>query len=570
MTRPPIDLANTSDYQALELAAARAAEQTQPTGQRGFVVTYYDPDGYPLGECSDYISVTVTPKRNGIAAATIVLKDEDPFVDIAARAYYTTVPVTIALESGWRWSGRVDVPTDDYVGGVASTTVQLIGDYCWFSSLIVFPAFWEPIEIQIPKEAVFVGPAITNIKEMISETVLRQSGLLGALLEFANNIWNPAAWLGSLLDIEQIGSQPIVVVPQLDLLGDTSKWTAITCKMTTVAAAVEQTLKDCGLLLTADLWLPGDPQPPGFVELGQPLTEPIIVVDVRDYSTVTGLTGTALDGLIGTAIDLIDTVLGQILTLLSGVDVSDTDSTNATNPYGTGILASLLGLEAKPSWVVYEDGPRSGIQESHIAAHHPLAYRVITGGKSPDWVNKGIDLLLEWALSELLAALGASGISSTIVDGLFDNVFLAYMQIEDVGRRIKLGKFGRPEFFAQGGSAAYTLDALVILESALWDTRGYHSFQLVAMDGYPYSFGGDLFGVQHGDFGIGFPVSWIRKGVIYTDYCTEATIVDDRTHRVQITAKVGDQSALESPWARMARRIASLNEVVKAASLAQN
>lgn len=564
----PIDLVSVPDWVALQQAQARADAANQPEGRGQFIVTYYDLNGSPLGECGDYISTTLTPKKNAISPATIVLKDSDPFAASAALCYYTTVPVTIETASGWRLSGRVDTAADDYVNGVATTTVQFISDYCWFDSLVVFPAWWMPIEAQIPKEATFVGPAVTNIKELISEQILRQSGLLGAILEFAGNILNPAAYIGSLLDVQTL-ALPLVVVPT-DPLTDTSKWTAITCKMTPVSAAVDQTLKDCGLLLTADLWLPTDPQPPALAQWGIVLTESCIVIDVRDYSDVTGLTGTMLDGLIGEAVSLIDTVLGEILTLLGGVDVSDTDSTDATNPYGTGILASLLGLQAKPPWVIYEDGPRSGIQESHIIAHHPKAYRVLTGGKSPDWVNKGIDLLLELAFSELLAVLGASGISAGLVDGLLDNVFLAYMQIEDETRRVRLGKFGRPEYFAQGGSAAYTLDSLIILESALWDTRGFHSFQLITQDGGQYNFGGELFGIQYGDYGIGFPVSWVRKGIIYTDYCSEATLVDDRTHRVQITAKIGDQSALESPWAKLARRIQSLNAVIMAASLAQN
>ncbi|MFC7424068.1 hypothetical protein [Nocardia tengchongensis] len=541
-----------------------AAPQDQPEGRGQFIVTYYDNSGRPLGECGDYISVTFTPKRNGIAAGTIVLKDSDPMVSVAENCWYTVIPVTIELASGWRWSGRVDTSSDDVVRGVGTATLQLISDYCWFSSLLVFPAWWMPIEAQIPKEAVFVGPAITNIKELVAEQILRQSGLIGAALEFAGNILNPPAYLGSLLDFYGL---PLVVVPT-NPLTDTSKWTSITCKMTTVAAAVEQTLKDCGLVLTADLWLPGDPQP--AADWGIILTDPVVVIDVRDYSGVTGLTGTMLDGLIGGVIDLIDTVLGEILSLVAGANVSDSNSTDATNPYGNGILAQLLGIDAKPPWVIYEDGPRSGIEESHVTAHSPLAYRVVTGGKSPDWVNKGIDLVLEYGLSLLLAAFGASGISSTLLDGLFDNVFLAYQQLEDEARRIKLGKFGRPEFWAQGGSAAYTLDSQVILEGALWDTRGYHSFQLITQDGYPYSFGGELFGQHYGDYGIGFPVSWVRKGKIYTDYCTEATLTDDRTHRVAITAKVGDQSAVESPWAKLMRRIGSLYDIVKAAALAQN
>ncbi|MFE3229346.1 hypothetical protein [Nocardia sp. NPDC059228] len=559
-----MDLTQTPDWAALDRANVLAAPQDEPLGRGLLVVTYYDPSGRPLGECGDYISVTFTPKRNAISPGTIVLKDSDPLVAIAENCYYTTIPITITMPSGWRWSGRVDTDTDDMVKGVGTTTLQLISDYCWFSSLLVFPAWWMPIEAQIPKEATFIGPAVTNIKELIAEQILRQSGLLGAALEFAGNILNPPAYLGSLLDFFGL---PLVVVPT-NPLTDTSKWTAITCKMTTISAAVEQTLKDCGLLLTADLWLPGDPQP--AADWGIILTEPVIVIDVKDYSGVTGLTGTMLDGLIGGVVDLLDTVLGEILSLVTGLNVSDGDSTDATNPYGNGILAQLLGLDAKPPWVIYEDGPRSGIEESHVTAHHPLAYRVVTGGKSPDWVNKGIDLVLEYGLSLLLAAFGASGISSTLLDGLFDNVFLAYQQLEDESRRIKLGKFGRPEFWAQGGSAAYTLDAQVILESALWDTRGYHSFQLVTQNESPYSFGGELFGVRYGDFGIGFPVSWVRKARIYTDYCAEATITDDRTHRIALTAKVGDQSAVESPWAKVMRRIGSLYDIVKAAALAQN
>ncbi|MEV6258086.1 hypothetical protein AB0L97_33010 [Nocardia sp. NPDC051911] len=568
MTAPPMDLTQVPDWQAFTLAGERAVLAEQPAGRAQLIVTFHNPKAAPLGECGDYISCVFTPKRNAVSPATIVLKGDDPFVEIAARCYYTVVPVTIETMTGWRWSGRVDTCAEDYVDGVSTVTLQLLGDWNWFHKLIVFPAWWMPIEAQIPKEAVFIGPAVTNIKEMVAECVLRQSGLLGAILEFAANILNPAAYIGSLLDLGPL-ALPVVVVPT-NPLTDTSKWTAIVCKMTTVAAAVEQTVKDCGLMLTADLWKPGDPQPVGLAEWGITLTESCIVVDVKDMTNVTGLTGTALDGLIGVAVDLIDTILGEILLLVSGADVADSDSTNATNPYGSGILASLLGLDAKPPWVVLEDGPRSGITESHIVAHHPLAYRVLTGGKSPDWVNKGIDLMLEWMLSALLAAFGASGIAPTLLDGLLDNVFLAYQQIEDEPRRILLDKFGYPDYFAQAGSAAYTLDALVILESALFDTRGYHSFQLVMQDGYPYNFGGDLFGRTFGDFGIGHPVSWIRKGRLYTDYCTEATITDDRTHRIAIIAKVGDQSALESPAARMMRRISSLFDIVKAASLAQN
>ncbi|WP_063039731.1 Gp37-like protein [Nocardia pseudovaccinii] len=564
MTAPPIDLTQVPDWAAFGVADERAHAQDTPQGAVQLIVTIHDNQARPLGEIGDYISCTYTPKKNAVSPATIVLKGDDPYVPLAKAAVYTVVPITIETANGWRWSGRVDTWADDMVNGVSTVTLQCVSDFNWFNKLMVFPAFWMPIEIQIPKEAVFIGPAITNIKELIAEQCIRQSGLLGAALEFAGNILNPAAWLGSLLDITD--PVPIVVVPT-NPLTDTSKWTAITCRMPTVLAAVEQTLKDCGLLLTADLWKPGDPQPcpEWFI-----LTESCIVVDVKDKSNVVGLTGTALDGLIGEGVDLIDTILGEILTVLGGADIADSGSTDATNPYGDGIIAHLLGIDSKPPWVIYEDGPRSGIVESHVNGHHPLAYRMIGGGKSPGWVNKGVDLLLEFILSELLAAFGASGISSTLLDGVLDDVFLAFQQLEDLPRRLRLGRFGYPEFFAQTGSAAYTLDEFIALESALWDSRGFYAFSLTVQDGYPYDFGGEFFGIKCGDFGIGDPVSWIYKNVIYTDYCTEATIIDDRTHRVQIIAKIGDMSAVESPWAKLMRKYQSLWNVVKAASLASN
>lgn len=557
------DLTQLDPWEAYVVADERARAINSELLSTQLSVVVHDNEANEIGEMGDYISTQVTWKRNAVAPATIVLKGNDLWVPYAMACEWTVVPITIEA-NGYRWSGRVDTCSDDMVNGVNTVTLQLVSDYDWFNHILIFPMYLLPVEVQIPKEAIFVGPAITNIKECIAEQCIRQSGLIGAGLEFLNNILDPPAWLGSLLDFDELAI-PIAVVPT-NPFTDTSKWTAFTARMDAVSTVVQQTLKDCGLLLTADLWKPGDPQP----WEGANLTRAMIVVDVVDKSNVTGLTGTALDGLIGAGVDIVDTILGEILSIVGGASVTDSGSTDATNPYGTGILASLLGLESKPPWVLYEDGPYSGIVESHVTAHHPLAFRVIGGGHSPKWVNKAVDLLLELMLSELLFALGASGISSTLLDGVFDDVFLAFQQIEDEARRIRLGRFGRPEFFTSTGSAAYTLDELVALESALWDSRGYYSYSLTVQNGYPYYFGGDFFGVSYGDFGIGDPVSWIYKGVIYTDYCYEATLLDDRTHRVSLTAKIGDQSAQESPWAMLMRKYTGLSNAVRAASMAQN
>lgn len=507
-----------------------------------FIVTIYNKFYGALGEVGDYISCNVTFKRNAVGTATLVLKGDDPYVQFAMQCNHTVVPITI-LVNGVRWSGRVDTCEDATVDGVNTVTLQLKQDWDWFNKMMVWPNFLLPIQVQFPKKAIFIGPAVTQIKTMISECTIR---LQLGLWELVDNILDPMAWFGAALNGQGLLT-PIAVIPTNPLL-DTSKWTAVTARMESVATLVEQILKDEGLVLTADLWLPGEPQPTTAFTL----TVPTIVVDVKDRSGITGPTGTFIDGLIQSVVEIATAAIGDIVNPLASSDYT-----------GGADLSILryLGYEWKPPWVIYFDGPRSGVKEARVTSHHPLAHTVLGGGKSPSWVNKLIDLVLELLISEALTALGATGISSTLLDGLFDDVFLAFQQVENEPRRLALGPYAHPEFFTQTGSTAYTLDEFVALESAMWDTRGYYSYMLVAQDGYPYKFGRDM--------NLGYPISWVYKGVMYTDYLTEANCVDDRQNRVQLTLKVGDNTAQDSPFAKMQRKWLSLADAVKTVTLSQ-
>jgi hypothetical protein len=538
----PINLIETEPWAAFVHADQRAQAEKNALELPQFRVTLFNNAYGALGEMNDYLSATVTFKRNAVGTGTIVIKGNDPMVDYAMQCKDTVVGITVEM-NGYRWSGRIDTASDDTVNGVNTVTLQLVSDWNWFNKIMVWPTWWAPIQFQPIKEAIYIGPAKTAILTMIAEQCIR---LQTGMWEMVNNIFNPAAWFGSMLEKEGLLT-PVAVIPP-DFLHDTSKWIAITARMDSVAALVQQILKDEGLVLTAELWLPGEPQPTTAFTL----TEPTIVVDIKDKSGVTGLTGTFLDGLIGDVVDLVDSTIGEIIGsfLDAGADPS------------TYSLAHYLGIDAKPPWVIYEDGPKSGISEAHVTAHHPLAYTVIGGGKSPTWVNKAIDLALEYLLSVILVAVGASGIAPTLLDGIFDDVVLAWQEVENAGRRHKLGRFGYPEYFASTGSAAYTLDELMALEAAMWDTRGYVSFSFVVQDGYPYSFGTD--------FGIGDAVSFIYKGKLYTDYCTEATIVDDRQSYVKVSPKIGDGSAQESPWTKLARKEQQFANAFKAMSVRAN
>jgi len=546
-----LDLTETDPVDAFARANEFFADHwTPPTS---LDVRLHDVNGYQQMGLGDYISTTCTFDRNVPGPGTIQLKGTDPGGKLAMTCKYATVPVTIRTDN-WKWTGRVKDCTDDTVGGVNTYSLQLIDDLSWAGKMLVFPTWWSPVEFQPITKAFYIGPAVSCIKNMFSEQIMRLY-YLDLVYDLINNIGQPAAMLATLLsDIERGDFMaPIVVVPT-DMLTDTSKWTCVDARMVTCDTVIAATLKDCGLRLKIWMWEEGDPQPTTAFTLH----EPTIVIDVVDETNVQGITGTALDGLIGTAVEFADTSFGAIMTAMTGIDYNLSQGTDNTNPY-EGIFSDWLGLNSKPPWVIYEDGPHSSIKESHVGAHTPLAYTVMTGGSSPSWVNDLLDLLLEALLSAILAYAGISGVADNILDGILDNIILAFMQVEDVQRRLDAGKFAWPEALTTSGGTAWTPDALIALEEGLWDTRGQYTFQFIVPDGYPYTFGKD--------HDIGHAVSFIYKNVIYTDYLDTAVFTDDRNNCIESVLTVGDNNPLESPWAKLARYVQGVDDVVKFVTL---
>lgn len=508
-----------------------------------FLIEIFDNDYSKVGEITDYISATVSWKRNATSAGTIVLKGEDQWGEYARRCRQTVVPIIVTV-NGYRWSGRVDTAAWDMVDGVVTYTLTLISDWQWFHRILVWPNWALPIQIQFPKQAVYVGPAITVLAAMCFEQCIR---LQLGLWEIVNNILNPAAWFASAVMQEGLLT-PIAVVPVNPLL-DTSKWVAVSGRMDSIATLAEHICKDNGVNMTATAWLPGDPQPTDWYTL----SDPCIVVKFEDKSGVTGPTGTMLDGIIKDVVDIADGLLGEVLDPLAETEY---------RPEGIN-LAPLFGVDWVRPWTVLQpDIPRSGLKEIHITEHHPLAYTIIGGGKSPTWVNKIIDVILELILSEVLVVLGATGIATTIIDGLFDDVILAFQLAENAKRRFKLGRFGFPEYCQGTGSTAYTLDEFFAMETAMWDTRGYTSAQVSMFDGIPYTMGLD--------YQIGDLMSWVHLGKLYTDYIDEIEATDDRTKRVEVITKIGDGSAQESPYTKLQRRITGFKEAIQVMLLSSN
>jgi hypothetical protein len=541
--------------------AAKAAQQ--PPTQA--VVTFYGKTYKPIGECFDYISLEVEWKRNDMGTTTIVLKSTDPLVPYIMEATTTVVPVTIQL-GDMRWSGRVNSYAYALNDRQPTLTVECIDDFAWFSRILVWPNFLLPIEVQFPKNAIYVGPAITCVLTMIAEQTFRlQSGIWELVDNLGSLDLDWESWFGTLLmsdgNLLDMLMTPMMV-QFVDPLFDTSPWIAITGRMDKIYDLVKDTLMNYGLVLTASVWLPGDPQPAtqsmgfSFIPFPVPLTAPTILVNCVDRSGIVGPTGTFLDGLLKDVVDLQHSLLGDTLSPFLNPN-------NQYFPANLGdVIAPALGINFVPPWVLFngdENYELNGLLTYKLTGYHPIAYTVIGGGKSPQWLDDLINATLEFVIDAIEIAVGFTGIPDSLLNGTFDDILLAFQQQENFSRRVQLGPYGFPEYFTKTGASAYTLDEWFALMQAMFDTEGYNCIQLSWENGFPYTVGKDIF--------VGSLVSFVLAGKLYTDYIYSVKLQDNRKTRAQVEIIVGDGKREVNPILRVVKMITGLEEFINVISM---
>ena len=544
-----------------EMAAATIAANVAQNPPDDVTITVYSKTYQRIGEINDYISLQFQFARNKVAGAEIVLKGIDPIAPIALNCPNTTVPITI--ETGtMRWSGRVltaedkFAPIGDSQRPVRVVILTCVNDYAWLDKILCWPNFLLPIQIQFPAEALYIGPAVTCVKTLVAEQCFRlQSGLWELVDNLGSLDLDWTAWFGTLLESDgnllDMLMTPIVVVPTNPIF-DTSPWVSFSGRMDQCSTLIEQVCKDTGTNVTVQLWLPGDPQPAGLIV---PLHLPTIVVDATDNLNVTGPTGTFLDGILQTAVDLENSLLGQVLAPFL-------NPTAAYAPQGVNI-APAVGVNFVQPWVVLTDDPRGPLLEYSIKGRTPLAHTVVAGGKSPQWINDLLNIVVSWAIDAITIAIGITGIPDDLFDGTIDDVILAFWQSENGGRRRDLGPYAWPEYFCQTGSSAYTLDSWFAMQNAMWDTRGMYTYQWTFLNGFPYTLGVDIF--------VGQLASFASRGRLYTDYVDSVVYTDNRTTRVgKLEVTVGDGQFAESPIAKLYRKLVGFEQAFQIITLSMH
>jgi hypothetical protein len=541
-----------------------AAELASPTD---ILVTIYDKVYNVRGECNDYVSLQAAFPRHQVETGQLVMKGEDSLAPAALLCHDEVVPVTIEI-GHLLWSGRIKVAKDRFGWKDEADTVicELEGDRAWLMKILAWPNFLLPIQVQFPPRGVAIGPAITVIKWIVATQTFRlQSGLWDLINNLGSLNLDWRSWFGTLLmqsdplgpdgqfdvsDVMRMLRTPIYVrMGLLDVLTDTSPFISVNWRMDKIYELIDQIVKDNGLVVEVKLWRPGDPQPDDNMMF--PLTVPTIVVDVKDRMGIVGPTGTFLDGILRTVVDLQDSVFGEVTQPFLNPD-------GLPAPEGFNI-APALGLNWIPPWAIFNaDHPLSGCW-GEMAHHHPLAWRTVIGGHSPKWMNDLINATLAYFLDMLMIVVGFTGLPSNILDGLFNDILLAFQLADNMKRRIKLGPYGYPEWFTPTNSAPYNIDALFALKREQWNTRGYVSGIVNFTNGYPYEVGRDLF--------PGSLASIIRRSRIYTDF-VENIVITDQRDAVNCEVQIGDGIAEEPASVKTYRNIVKFQEAINVLTLA--
>lgn len=549
-----------SDLISRAIAADEIAEYKEYY-DKTWVVKVYDLLWREVGELGDdLMEMTGTDPRNKVPSATLKIKGGSTYVQTFMSCKDTLVGVTVET-GGIRLAFYVDSFDFEYTKGEWTGTVNCLGIADVLNYLQIWPNWLLPIQTQIPGRAIFIWGIRTVVATMIAECALRiQSGMW----EWINNMFslNPdiRAWFGTLLVNAQYNitdklRTPIYVSPINPLL-DTSPLCARTVRMESCQTVIEDITRAYGVTIQVDLWLPGDEQPDDWTKAypSFALRQPTYVVKVIDRSQITGPTGTVLDSVLRTIVDLIGGFFGEWAGVVRTV------------PGMSGVFDSpLLGVNFVPPWAVIiapDPGEVGSVASCKISFHTQKGWQHIIGGRSPKWLNDLFNIIFGFILDIISILLGFIGIPSSLLDGFLNNAIMAFQLIEIYGRRSAFGPY-HPciEVMHPTASAPYNIETVFAFFNAAWDSRGYTSGQFIFRDGEVYKLGKDIF--------RGGLVSLIYDGrrKIFTDY-VENIMFRYTPDARDIMIQVGDGKAEEAPLAKHQRFIAGVLEAVNTITLA--
>lgn len=423
----------------------------------------------------------------------------------------------------WRWPGKCDLIQRIYnAGEMVAVRVHFLHDYHAAKRLICFANPATPAEIQIPKAMPWAGPSATGVTLYGLSNMWR----VQSLNAIPDNIFDPSQWAG-MIDPSHWWTTMVPINP----LTDTSQWTVLSARFPYWHDLVAPTLASAGLLLQPQRWMPGEPQPAGSFYTLEHSTRVFRVLDKSGYA---GPTGTMVDGLLNLVGTVAEDFINEIITELAREEPDEYK------------LPGWFGTVKTAPWVVFPSGRFSPVRSHTMTIHKALAYAMVTGGKSPQWVNSAAKLAANAALGYLGMLIGNPGLALGVFDFLIEDTLLAFHRIPNPIRKADMGPDAWMEHWVQGPGTGFTLSTLQALITGFWDTRGYTSFT-AEIDAYAPYVPGKHFGLMDRigfDFGGG---DW------YVDHVHAIRNRGDRATLPTWEISIGNDQAEEDPAAKLMR-----------------
>lgn len=423
-------------------------------------------------------------------------------------------------KQGARWTGCMDhYRVLKEKGGVAYLEIVFLHDLEQAKHIRVWCNPFLRAEVQFPKIWMIFGPARWAILTTLFLQLLRLETSLWTLPddptdmnEWMGPSFNPATWRN--------------IVKPYPFLMDNSPITTVFSRFGTFFDTVAQLLEEHQLTLTCRRYLPDrDPHP--FAELkglwgidfvedlleNIPLREGCLVWDIEDNSgwgTETAFGGSWLTGFVRAIAVLASD--GQ----LEGVDVYSGDYTFPGEYYSP----TYMGTSPTAPWVVFEEGPMTGITSSEFSYYEATDTSFLVGGASAPGINEGIsaainisgDFLTSFINSQLAAFTIIPGVAidlpplggvlDSVLQPIYSDVFGAFMEVptlraagmslpiaglEDVVTSV--GDFHYYENMVEGSQKAFTLSAFAAVAAEIYKTRARTAHTIQVSDAAPYVFG---------------------------------------------------------------------------------
>lgn len=464
----------------------------------------------------------------------------------------------------WRWRYGAKVTSvivkrnDD---GIKTVVLQCMENREHWKRLLFGATPFMPPEVQPIKAWLMFA----NTRTAITTTAfINLARIFWPILALPSNIANPGSWIGQISGIGNLNPlnwplQIAFVNPALDQ----SRLAVLMSRWSYAHDVTIAMLKDAGCDVRAYTWLTEDedsPHPELAALVGDQLARPTrncVVLACNDDSGVTGITGTAIDGAINliaaTGDDLITTVLYEAIGDNSVIDP-------ITNTPAPPLIRKLLGAAPVLPSVRFRDTEYSAIKSSEHAMYKAKAKHIMTGGRSPGWVNQAQTFAIRWGLSQLAQAMttipgapaqtpGIEGLDN-IYQGQADDILLPYIRFTDAIRDFRVGEYGYLEHLESGSGSAYTVSSFMTLRQGHYKTRPYQAFRVQVLNGFP--------NYLYYDFDLGTRTLFEIDHLLYSEQITAIRLHYDANTPKLFDLVIGDDSELEDPVSRVSRTVETL------------